>query len=94
MPTAGKWTDIDVADLQTAESKPELICVEIGRGLITKDSKSIIKSVFKFTGINRAPNYLFKDLCKCALLCSYVLWNARHEPLWTNKGSSSLHSIL
>ena len=73
-----------VADLQTAGYKPELICVEIGsRGLITKDNKSRIKSVFKFTG-NRVPKSLFKDLCKCALLCSYALWNSRHEPQWTD----------
>ncbi len=73
-----------VADLQTAGYKPELICVEIGsRGLITKDNKSRIKSIFKFTG-HRAPKHLFKDLCKCALLCSYALWNCRHEAQWTD----------
>lgn len=73
-----------VLDLQTAGYRTELIRVEIGsRGLITKDNQNRIKSIFKFTG-NRAPKSIFKDLCKSALLCSYALWNSRHEPQWTD----------
>ena len=60
----------------------QLLCVEIGsRGLITQDNKSRIKSMFKFAG-SKARQSLFKDISKNALLCSYALWNCRHEPLW------------
>ena len=60
----------------------QLLCVEIGsRGLITQDNKSRIKSIFKYAG-SKARQSLFKDISTNALLCSYALWNCRHEPLW------------
>ena len=71
-----------VADLRSACYKVELYCVEIGsRGLITNDNKTRIKIIFKFVGF-KARQSFFRDVAKTVLLCSYALWNCRHEPLW------------
>ena len=71
-----------VVDLRSAGYKVELSCVEIGsRGLITNGNKTRIKTIFKFVG-SKARQSFFRDVAKNVLLCSYALWNCRHEPLW------------
>ena len=71
-----------MADLTTAGYKTELYCVEIGsRGLITSDNSTRLNYVFKFTG-SKIRKSEVRSLSKTALLCSYALWNCRHEPVW------------
>ena len=71
-----------VADIRSVGYKVELSCVEIGsRGLITNDNKTRVKTIFKSVG-SKAHRSFFRDVAKNVLLCSYALWNCRHEPLW------------
>ena len=65
-----------------ADYKADLVCLEIGaRGLITSDNMTRLHSIFKFVG-TKARKSIFTDVSKTVLLCSYALWNSRHEPVW------------
>jgi len=71
-----------ISDLNSGEFKCVLSCIEIGsRGLITKENNNRIREIFKFIG-SKAKKSVFNDISKTALLCSYAIWNARHEPSW------------
>ena len=70
-----------VADLRSVGYKVNLSCVEISsRGLITNDNKIRIK-IFKFVGCKALQSF-FRDVAKDVLLCSYALWNCKHDPKW------------
>ena len=71
-----------ISDINSGEYNCVLSCIEIGsRGLITRENKNRMSAIFKFTG-SKAKKNVFNDISKNALLCSYSIWNARHEPSW------------
>jgi hypothetical protein len=72
-----------VSDLNSTEYKCVLSCIEIGsRGFISQDNKNRLCAIFKSVGSKKACKKLFYDISKTTLLCSYAIWNARHEPSW------------
>ena len=76
-----KYTDL-VSDITDTGYKCDLICFEIGsRGLITPETNKRISDMFSFIKA-KPPRSLKKDLSRIALLSSYTIWNARHEPSW------------
>ena len=59
-----------------------LNCFEIGaRGLVARENMARMKQTFKFIG-QKNPKPMIKELSKISLICSYSIWNARHEPNW------------
>ena len=76
---AQKYRDL-VSDILDNGLTCDPICFEIGsRGLITPENIRNIDKIFSF--VNTKPSKSFrKELSKVALLTSYTIWNARHEP--------------
>ena len=73
-----------VNDINMAGYSCSLICLEIGnRGVVTKENMSQLKNLFKFVGIRKCKD-LSKSLSSIYLMCSYVIFNARNELVWTD----------
>lgn len=71
-----------VADISQNGYNCNLTCIEIGsRGLVTPETTSRISDIYSFTK-TKAPKSIKKELSRIAILCSYTIWNARHEPSW------------
>ena len=71
-----------VSDINATGFKCTLKCIEIGsRGYISKANKQSLRAIFKFIGAKFNKEVL-NDISKTTLLCSYAIWNARHEPSW------------
>ena len=71
-----------VSDISDNGFTCDLTCFEIGsRGLITPDNINNIKAIFTFVKAKPSKKFM-KELSKLALMCSYTIWNARHEPAW------------
>ena len=80
-----------VADISQNGYNCNLTCIEIGsHGLVTPETTSRISDICSFT-ITKAPKSLKKELSKIAILCSYTIWNARHEPSWGSTDQPHLH---
>ncbi|XP_072021768.1 uncharacterized protein [Amphiura filiformis] len=76
-----KYTDL-ISDISGNGFTCNLTCIEIGsRGLVTPDTTKRISNIFSFVKA-KPPRSIKKDLSKLAILSSYTIWNARHEPTW------------
>ena len=71
-----------VSDITDNGFTCDLTCFEVGsRGLITPENARDIDKVFSF--LSSKPKKKFKrELSKLALLSSFTIWHARHEPAW------------
>ena len=76
-----KYLDL-VSDITDNGFTCDLTCFEVGsRGLITPENARDIDKVFSF--LSSKPKKKFKrELSKLALLSSFTIWHARHEPAW------------
>jgi len=73
-----------LADLNDRGINTSLVCFEVGsRGLVTKENSSRIRTLFKFAQCTFSKSTI-KDISKISLLCSYGVWNSRHEQVWDN----------
>ena len=71
-------------DIRSKKYESHLICFEVGsRGVITKDNKQQIKSIFRHVGSRKCRDAML-TISKLALIGSYVIYNARAEPQWTD----------
>ena len=78
-----KYADL-VLDISQNGYNCKLTCIEIGsHGFVTPDTNKRISEIFSSSKA-KPPKLLKKDLstCKIAILSSYTVWNARHEPSW------------
>jgi hypothetical protein len=76
-----KYLDL-VADIEDNGFACDLTCFEVGsRGLITSENAGHIDEIFSFIGAKPRKSFA-RDLSKLAILSSYTIWNARHEPAW------------
>ena len=78
-----KYADL-VLDISQNGYNCNLTCIEIAigsRGLVTPDTNKRISEIFSSIKA-KPPKSLKKDLSKIAILSSYTIWNARHEPSW------------
>ena len=76
-----KYADL-VLDISQNGYNCNLTCIEIGsRGLVTPDTNKRISEIFSSIKA-KPPKSLKKDLGKIAILSSYTIWNALHEPSW------------
>ena len=76
-----KYADL-VLDISQNGYNCNLTCIEIGsRGLVTPDTNKRVSEIFSSIKA-KSPKSLKKDLSNIAILSSYTIWNARHEPSW------------
>ena len=76
-----KYADL-VLDISQNGYNCSLTCIEIGsRSLVTPETNKRISEIFSSIKA-KPPKSLKKDLSKIAILSSYTIWNARHEPSW------------
>ena len=70
-------------DILKAGWSVNLVPFEIGsRGMVTKRNKTSLMETFKRYQLKVKHKQLMKDLSKISLLCSYVIFQARTEPIW------------
>ena len=70
-----------VDDLKAKGFICELYCIEVGsRGIITPSNGKRLKSLFNTN--EKKCKLLNKILSRIAILTSYTIWNARHNPMW------------
>ena len=50
-------------------------------------------SLIKFGG-SKAHQSFFRDVAENILLCSYALWNCRHEPLWVECSNIKVEVVV
>ena len=80
-----KYADL-VLDISQNGYNCNLTCIEIGsRGLVTPETNKRISEIFSSIKA-KPPKSLKKELSKIAILSSYTIWNARHEPSWGGGG--------
>ena len=73
-----------LGDIKAKHIESHLVCFEIGsRGVVTKENKQQVKKIFKYVGVNACKNIVNK-LSKLALVGSYVIFNAKSDPSWTD----------
>ena len=71
-------------NIRSKKHESHLICFEVGsRGVITKENKQQIKSIFRHVGSRKCRDVMLM-MSKVALIGSYVIYNARGEPQWTD----------
>ena len=72
-----------VQDVEKAEWKCSLICVEIGsRGLITPKNKAGLKEMLKQCHSTARYPQIREEILKTVLFGSYVIFNGKSEPSW------------
>ena len=71
-------------DIISRNYESHLICFEVGsRGVVTKDNKQQIKTIFHHVGSRKCKDVTL-TMSKLALIGSYVIYNTRGEPQWTD----------
>ena len=71
-------------DIKARDIESHLICFEIGsRGVVTKENKKQIKTIFRFVG-EKSCKHIVEKLSRLALVGSYVIFNARLDSSWTD----------
>jgi tetrahydromethanopterin S-methyltransferase subunit H len=76
-----KYLDL-VSDIADNGFICDLTCFEVGsRGLITSKNAGHIDKILSSIGAKSKKTFV-RELSKLALLSSYTIWNARHEPNW------------
>ena len=71
-------------DIIANNYESHLICFEVGsRGVVTKENKQQIKNIFYLVGSRKCKDVTL-TMSKLALIGSYVIYNARGEPQWTD----------
>ena len=71
-------------DIKAKNIESHLICFEVGsRGVISKENKQQIKKIFRFVGEKSCKGIITK-LSQLALIGSYVIFNSRSDPAWTD----------
>ena len=91
-----KYADM-VFDISQTGYNCNLTCIEIGsRGLVTPETNKSISEIFSSIKA-KPPKSLKKYLSKIAILSSYTIWYARHEPSWgpqTNLTSNCNYTVI
>ena len=86
-----KYRDL-VSDITDNGFTCDLTCIEIGsRGLITPENVRNIDTILSLVAAKKSKAFK-KELSKVALLTSYTIWNARHEPAWGSENQLLVHS--
>ena len=74
-----------INDLNELKWSASLFTLEIGcRGLVNKNNRSRLKSILKTVKSQTKSHHLVTQLSKCAILCSFVIFNSRKESTWND----------
>ena len=72
-------------DLKERICDSSVVCVEVGsRGLVDKENGDRFKELIKLTKSKVKPKELVKDLSKVSLLCSFSIFYAKEDPVWSD----------
>ena len=74
-----------VSDIESSGYTVDYYPVEIGsRGYISKDNEARLKSLFRKVSKDIKYNLVKQNLCKIALLGSFVIYHSKYEDSWLN----------
>ncbi len=72
-----------IADMESKNCKVNYYALEIGsRGCISPENRNRLKLFIKGLHINNKYNHIKDNICKVALLASFIIYHSKFEPQW------------